>query len=287
MISLRRASALTLAMTTLAACGGGGGGGGDGANPIPEYIAFTNASFAADSELEGRLLITGAGAAEIRALTGTLTHNTRALTALTDGGANSLTDADGDDSGTWTDGTITFQPDSNQTGTYGFAALYRLNADADGGSVVIGVTLDSADIPVANTTTGGVVYTGEALIDGSTDAGGAGTSLSGSGNSRVTVDFETETVDLVIDSIGGGVPYTSIEITGMAFSGDRTAFEGGTLTIMDGADNVTGTLIGGLVASSAEGDFYGIDGNANPDEVGGVFFGEGNTGEIYGGFLAD
>jgi len=287
MITLKRASALTLAMTSLAACGGGGGGGGGGANPIPEYIAFTNANFAADSELEGRLLITGAGAAEIRALMGTLTHNTRALTALTDGGVNSLTDADGDDNGTWTDGTITFQPNGAQTGTYDFAALYRLDAPTDGGSVVIGVTLDTADIPVANTTTGGVVYTGEALIDGSTDPGGAGTSLSGSGNSTVTVNFETDTVDVLIDAIVGGAPYTSIEITGMAFSGDRTAFEGGTLTIMDGASNETATLLGAVVASSAEGDFYGIDGNANPDEVGGVFFGEGNTGEIYGGFLAD
>lgn len=286
MITIRRASALTLAMTTLAACGGGGGGGGVPPNPIPDYISFTNASFAADSALEGRLLITGAGAAEIRALTGTLTHNTRALTALTDGGANSLTDPDGDDSGTWTDGTITFQPDGAQSGTYDFTALYRLAAPTDGGSVVIGVTLDSADIPTVNTTTGGVVYTGEALIDGSTDPGGAGTSLSGSGNSRVTVNFETDTVDVVIDTISG-VPYDSIEITGMTFSGDRTAFEGGTLAIIDGGIDVSGTLLGGSVASSAAGDFYGIDGNDNPDEVGGVFIGEGGTGEIYGGFLAD
>lgn len=287
MITLGKASALTLAVTSLVACGGGGGGddGGGNTNPIPDYISFTNANFAEDSDVEGRLLITGAGAAEIRALTGTLTHNTRALTNLTDGGANSLTDANGDDSGTWTDGTITFQPNSAQSGSYGFAALYRLTAPTDSGSVVIGVTLDSADIPTENTTMGGVIYTGEALIDGSTVSGG-GASLSGTGNSRVTVDFDAGTVDLLIDSIAG-VSYDSITITDMTFSSDRSAFEGGTLAIINGGSDVTSALLGATAVSAAAGDFYGIDGNDNPDEVGGVFLGEGDTGEISGGFLAD
>ncbi|MFA8440316.1 hypothetical protein [Yoonia sp.] len=287
MMTLPKATALILTLSALAACGGGVGGGG-GTNPTPDYVNFSNGSSAVNSELEGRILIVGATDAEIRAMTGVLRHSTRALTNLTDGGTNSLSDPGRDESGTWMDGTITFEPLENQSGNFDFAAFYRLIAPTDSGVVIIGVATDAIDVPTANTTAGGVTYNGTAFVDGSTDPGGAGQSLSATGNSTVLVDFEGNSANLTIDSVSG-VPYTAIMIDGMVFdAGDRSAFSGGTLTIMDGATNVTTVLLGNGVTSTAAGDFFGINGIGNPDEVGGLFEGSGDgTGEIFGGFIAD
>jgi hypothetical protein len=288
MMTLPKATALILALWALAACGGGGGGGGGNTNPTPDYIEFANASRAVDSALEGRILIVGATDAEIRAMSGTLRHSTRALTNLTDGGANALTDPGPDANGTWTDGTITFEPLANQSGNFNFAKYYRLIAPTDSGVVIIGVSMDAIDVPTLNTTPGGVTYTGTAFVDGSTDPGGAAQLLSSTGNSTVLVNFVDDSVDLTIDGVSG-VPYTAILINGMEFgAGDRSAFSGGTLTIMNGGTDVTNVLLGTGVTSTAAGDFFGVDSNANPDEVGGLFaaFGDG-TGEIFGGFIAD
>jgi len=288
MMTLPKATALILAVSALAACGGGGGtsGGGGGSTTPPKYLTLS-ATSAVNSDLEGRILIVDGSSAEIRAMTGELRHNTRALTNLTDG-TNSLTDADGDDSGTWTDGTITAQPIPGRSDNFSFAAFYNLIAPTDSGTVVIGITMDANDIPTVNTNAGGVTYNGAAIVDGSTDPRGAGQSLGSLGNSILLVDFEGNTIDLTITDVSG-VPYTDILITGMAIdAGDRSVFSGGTLTIMDDATDVTAALLGASVVSTTAGDFFGADANDNPDEIGGVFAATGDgTGEIYGGFIAD
>ena len=298
MMTLPKVTALILALSALAACGGGGGGdGGGGGGPItpPKYLNLSNSTNALNSELEGRILIVGASDAEIRAISGTLRHSTRALTGLTDGYTISLSDPGPDNSGTWTDGTITFAPFGSQSGNFNFAAFYELTAASgsgiDSGLVVIGVSMDAGDIPTENTTLGGVTYNGAAFVDGSTDPGGAGQSLGGTGNSIVFVDFVGNTVDLTINNVSGGapLPYTSLMIEGMTIDPtDRSVFSGGTLTIMDGAVPVTNALLGTNVATTTGGDFFGADANDNPDEVGGLFSATGDgTGEIFGGFIAD
>lgn len=277
---LPNVSVVLASCALLAACGGGGGGGGGTTTPIPDYIEFTDSSTSADSELGGRAIVSNT--AEIRELSGTLTHNTRALTDLTDG-TRTLTDADGDTGGVWTDGTTTAQPLAAQVGSYDFVAFYEFSGATEGGPMVIGVTIDSADVP----TMGTVDYTGEAFIEGTSASGSV--LLTATGNSTVSVDFENSLVDLTIDGLAGAgsSQYDELQIIGMVFSGDRTAFSGGTLTLSQSAADVTGTLLGGDAAGTAFGDFFGIDGSDNPDEVGGLFENSGSAGELAGGFIAD
>jgi len=285
MTSLAKSTAVALALTGLAACGGGGGGGGGNTTPPPDYVDFANTTLSVDSTLEGQLLITEPGAVEIRALDGSLRHDTRALTGLTDG-IRTLDDQDGDDSGTWTDGTLTLAPDGS---VLTFAQFYSfIDPSGDSGTVVIGVTIDAADVPTTNTTGGGVTYSGEARIFGSADPGGAATPLSSTGTATVVVDFAGNDVSLTVDNLSSGLPYDLLTITGMTIdAGDRSSFGGGSLQLFDGMSDETAAILGTNITGDAQGDFFGQDSNDNPDEVGGVFAAEGDGGEIFGGFLAD
>ena len=273
-----------LAAATLAGCGGSGVSTVVSA-PIPEYIDLANRDYAVTSQLGGRILLTGDDAA-IRAVSAGLLHSEGQLKSFTDG-TSTFSDLDGEDaSDIWTDGTLTLSPSEQQDGTYKYVALFNFTAETYGGPVVLGVTMDAADIPVE----GSYTYTGEAHLAGASTSGGYA-SLTASGSASVAVDFENGLVNLTINGVSG-VPYDSITLNGMEFASDgRNTFSGGTLALFDGTGEVTDDLLGATREEDARGDFYGMPTGTydQPTEVGGAFYskGTGGEGEIYGVFLAD
>ncbi len=273
-------SAALIALLALSACGGGGGSDSGGGSSGNAYTAFSQRDITRTSTIGGHVVINGSSA-EIRQIQASLSHNEGALTGFTDG-TNTLNDSDGDDAGTWTNGTITLQPSDAQQGNYDYVALYNLVIDdGDGGPMIIGAITATSDIP----TSGSATFSGEAFIDGST-TDSSGPSLTSTGTATVNVDY-SGAVDLTITNVSG-VPYDTITVTGMSLNPSaRNTFSGGTLAIMNGSSDVTGDLIGTAPTLDAQGSFFGADGSGDPDEVGGVFAVEGANGEAYGGFLAD
>ncbi|MEO1640529.1 MAG: transferrin-binding protein-like solute binding protein [Pseudomonadota bacterium] len=289
MTKLKTSAALLMALSALAACGGGGGGGsgdgGGGGGAIPDYVGFTDASEPVDSTLGGQTLLTDGSSATIRVMSGSLRHNTRALTDLSDG-VRTFSDADGDDAGVWTDGTLTFQPDSSVPAG-DFSAYYRfIEEGGESSAGIIGVVIDAGDVP---TTAGDTIYTGTAQVVGVSDPGGAANSLNDVGSSRLTVDFMANTVDLEITASNSGLIYDTVDITGMTIdNSNRNSFGGGSLSMSKNTTDVTGTVLGTNVTEDAQGNFFGFDDvTGNPAEAGGVFAAEGDTGEIFGAFIAD
>lgn len=277
------ARTVLLGVVSAAALAGCGGGGGVTRAPVPEYIDLANRDFSVTSQIGGRLIVSGDSAA-LRAVSGDLLHSTGGLSDFTDGVSTLNDDTDSGSRGTWQEGSLTLTPNGAQSGSYGYTALYSFTTTFGTHPVVVGVTMDAADIPAS----GSASYTGEAHMTGSTTFGTSG-SLTGSGESLVQVTFGSGgTVNLTIDGVTG-LPYDSITINGMVVAGN--GFSGGTLTLFDGAADVTDDLLGTMRTNeAAAGDFFGAaDGAGNPDEVGGGFFsvGDDGTGSIYGVFIAD
>ncbi|MFT5966281.1 MAG: hypothetical protein ACI9ND_000185 [Yoonia sp.] len=265
--------------TVLSACSGGSGSGEGGTNiaaqTLPDYVAFTNSSSAVDSSLGGQSIDTDTNT--ITAVIGTLTHNTRALTGFTASGVT-LSDMDGDTAGTWSDDSTTLSPTPLEVADYGFAGFYQMQNAGTSASIVVGAVTRTADVP----TTGKVTYAGDALLQGASING----AMTAQGNSAVEVDLATRIAEITIDGVGG-IGYDSAVISGVDISTDRTGLSGGTLQLLKSDADVTPLLLGPSPTHTLAADFFGLDSDKNPDEVGGVFHTSGSNGALSGSFLAD
>jgi len=88
-----------------------------------------------------------------------------------------------------------------------------------------------------------------------------------------------------ISQVGGKLvdaPFDAIVLEGATIDG--TGFSGGALR------TTGGTSFAGIVGANAttlsEGQFFGQDGDA-PTEVGGLIYSVGDSGQIYGSYIAD
>lgn len=288
-------------ITTLSACGGGDGapvtapppGGGDVAgvaNPNPPNYE-TLASNAAQSSTVGIVGLesnNSTSAIVVTQATGTLDHATGHLT-VTSANFTFASDANGfQNPGTTTDGngnSVTVGGASGFSGSYDYVVPFNANYTVSGTSYdlagMVGGATDASDLASSGTAS----YNGEAVA-GVIDGNGA-TTLS-DGTSLVTVDFTTQTVNVVLNGFstsynGTGTPsgLTEIQITGMTISGN--SFSGGNVTYI-GDPNPTGAGS----SFNAAGQFYGYDASISaPDEVAGVLLQTGADGTVTASFIAD
>lgn len=185
-----------------------------------------------------------------------------------------------DDTRTLNDNPLTLT--SDVPGTFAFASSY-FQADGPG---IVGISVDVEAMPDEGT----AVFMGGAT--GFVITGDAGVDLT-NGQSEVNVDFATGSVsvDLTdfqsISQVSGNLvsaPFETINWTGAVIEG--AGFERGTVTV-DGATPVS-DIIGANGRLTAQGQFFGqVDGIDIPAEVGGLIYGEGDDGVIFGEFIAD
>lgn len=260
-----------LVLTTIGLVSACASGTDNDATPSPEVFVVPEG--AVQSNLAGRAL----AGTQIRSINGVLIHTSGAILNLTDG-LRSISDADGPVSEVWTDGISTLQPLTGQTERYGSVGLFQFDSPAGSGPVVVGIPTQASDI----TEMGTVSFTGTAFVEGISSAG----ALTTTGTSTLAVDFGSGDVDLTINAVSG-VPYETLLVTDMAAAGDRTSFEGGTLTLSQDGTDVTTNLLGADASGTAAGDFFGIGTPGQPDEAGGLFQSSGTNGALFGGFIAD
>lgn len=216
-------------------------------------------------------------------LSGSLNHETGAVTVTHDSGY-SLTDTDGfNDDGELTEGEELIRTNdsaADYAGTYDYVrradVVYDTKPYYDAG--VFGVVTNSEDMPNATTAT----YEGDA------DALFKGVYLH-RGKSHVSADFGAGTVDVTLSDFtvynsSDSLPVDTISAKDMEISGN--AFSGDTVIAMK--DNAIIELVGGTVNSKAKGNFFGYDGLISaPDEVGGVLMSSSGPETIIGIFVAD
>ena len=264
--------------------GGTDGGGTDGGTDTTTYETLSSTAEATSTLTGLALRVNGNdGTVEIVEVTGSLTHNTSAVTVSDD---------------LVMDETISFASaaDSGFSGDYDYVAPYQLNYTSAGveyeSAGFAGIVTRVEDVP----TTGTASYAGEAEaeiftldVDGFVDDE---FELAG-GDSAVEADFAAATVDVTMNGFTAmagdsntntAAPIDTIQITGMAI--DENGFSGGTLTTSLSGTNVD--ITGDNTTTSALGNFFGYDSTESiPDEVAGVLYGEGDRGVIAAGFIAD
>ncbi|MEM8980103.1 MAG: hypothetical protein AAGD04_11510 [Pseudomonadota bacterium] len=310
-MSILRTALIPIAALTLSACGGGGGGTVDTStqnpptNPptttpttpdpgVASYETFSSTE-SVTSTLDGVALLVAQNAANPVVVTGTgsLTHNTGATTI--DLTQVSFTDADGLAGGT----TLSNGPGTALTLTglstgldyvqvYDGSITSSTNQQFTVDAAIVGIVTDPADITTTNT----VTYAGgaEALLIVTSGQ----SAVLQDGTSSVSVNFNTNAVNVALDNFtardpntGGLVtaPLTDIRIANMTLSGAR--FSGGTLQLLQ--NGATVDLLGTNSSTSAAGAVFGLDSTNQdrPDELGGVFLGAGDSGQIDGSFVAD
>lgn len=113
------------------------------------------------------------------------------------------------------------------------------------------------------------------------------------GTSTVDVVFGTGTVNVTLDDFDAVSQVTGLtidspitEMTLLNATIADTGFSGGAFSVRDadGAVDLTGTN----TVTQSQGQFFGLDPDGEtPDEVGGVILSEGDTGIVYGTFIAD
>ena len=263
--------------------GGTDGGGTDGGTDTTTYETLSSTAEATSTLTGLTLRANGSdGTVEIVEVTGSLTHNTGAVTVSDD---------------LVMDETISFASaaDSGFSGDYDYVAPYELTYTS------AGVTYDSAgfggivtrvdDVP----TTGMATYTGEAeaaILTFNTDSSvDADFELTG-GDSVVEADFGASTLAVTMDGFtatpgddnsSSEAPIDAIEINDMVIS--ENGFSGGALTTSLAGTNVDVT--GSNATTSAAGHFFGYDSAESiPAEVAGLFNSRGDGGLVLGAFIA-
>lgn len=276
-------SLIILSAIALSGCSGGDPdtlGPDKSGTPTPSSDApllFSDATSEADSKIGGNLIVSKSNT--IRGISATLRHETRALKDYTDGVVK-LTDSDGDESGVWTDGTTSIAPNQAQRGTYDYAAILNQTSAMGSGPLIAGVLTPQKYMPTSKSES----YTGEAFIVGSNvNSGGFSTS----GTSMVAADFESGMVSLTLNGFNLS-NFDRLEINDMKIRSAEAGFSGGVLKLYAKDVDVTTAILGSGQTNSNEGRFFGLDATKSaPDEVGGVFVGDGSDGTISGGFLSD
>lgn len=256
------------AIALLSACGGGGGGG-----PQTVFTYQTLGSrVAGPSDVAAVGLEQGAGgvATNTTIKVGTLDRQSRQLRIndiLIDGVFDEAEK-------TWTDGT-TFVAESGLFSTNGFQFLLPVTVsttNGDGASpFIIGVVSRTQDLPASGTFTFGGNAQVSAILEGQPDR------AEGDGTLVLTSNFQTDRVNATISGLGGGLPFDTVQLTGMTIgtTGTGATFSGGTITFLNNTNVVTPILNG--PQSSTSGAFFGGDTNgpsgvsSGPTEVGGAF----------------
>ena len=174
----------------------------------------------------------------------------------------------------------------------GNASHYRLRVVPEGAvTIPSGTAAEVATLSVFEpniTATGTVIYQGEAFVDGITESGS--TSFQARGVSTVTSDFNGGNVDVVINGLQNTPPFDRIEISSMSLTPSNATFGDGSVALFSGDEDVTQIILGAGYTTDASGAFFGLDSlmqSFQPDEVGGIFVGDGTNGTLSGGFLAD
>lgn len=282
------------AMTLLAACGGGGGtkilGPGQTTTTPPGQVEPLFGSQAdAISDIGGVIQLSQSN--EIGTLRAQLDNQTANLGSFTVPGV-SVGNLDDDQSiEGWSDGNgnaISDSPASNIN--YTFMSLFNFTStDTPGasGPVILGVLTPSGGFP----TNGSIVFSGEAFVDGATVNVDGEVPFAARGVSTVTANLgATDTVFVEISGLQNTTAFDRIEITGLSLNTGTAAFDGGTVTLFDGTTDITNAILGAGHTTDAAGAFFGLDQiseDGEPDEVGGIFVGDGANGTLSGGFLAD
>lgn len=178
--------------------------------------------------------------------------------------------------GIWTNGSVTLTPNTTLTpAPFQFVKFYDLAGSSGSGPIVLGVVAAGGALP----TSGTAVYNGPGFVDGAY-LGGT-TTFASSGVSTVTANFNgAGSVDVTIDSFNSGnAPFTRMTISGMTLNRTSNSYTGGTISLHDGASDITATTLGANQTTTANGQFFG-------NETGGIFVGTGTDGTLSGGFLA-
>ena len=153
------------------------------------------------------------------------------------------------------------------------------------GPGIVGVATPVADMPLS----GSATFTGGA-------AGFVITAASGfdliNGKSLVTVDFTGKSVTAALSDFtdvsqvsGNGLSAPIAAIIWRDAQINGSGFGGGTLETRNGFGDAI-DLTGPNTTLQAQGQFFGVDAAA-PAEVGGLVFSEGDTGKVFGSFIAD
>ncbi len=251
----------------LSACGGGGGGGGNPADPTdnpPQYQKLNSTADTTSILAGAAFLSDNTGALSVAPQSGTVNHATQEIDTGHQGQID-LIELDGD-----YDYTILYSQNFSEN---------NLNYDATG---VGGIVTKSSDMP----STGTLSFTGDSLAILTT----ANANYEMTGQSAIIVDLGNARVSARMDSfsnINGSndpAPIDRITIDDMMISGN--SFSGGTLSTTYGGSAVDVT--GANTQTESLGYFFGYDTATNaPDEMGGTFLSQGDSGILAGGFVAD
>lgn len=256
--------------------GGGGGGGGGGGSDTPDALTF-NATVDDESELVGAMVVTGSTRIETRPITATLDHEIRTLIDF-DNGLVRFSDTDGEEAGIWQDADSehTLTPTNS---SFIYSRIYRLASDTGGGPVIFGVLAPTSVMP----STGDTTFTGIGSVSGAVSEIGT---IDSTGVSTVTINW-AGTVDAKIELLAPQ-GFDMVTIDGMTLSRNDANFTGGVVTLLEGTQDVTDSLIGIDHTGNGEGGIFGTaNENEEPAEVGGVFVLNGSSGTLGGGFLAN
>ena len=193
-----------------------------------------------------------------------------------------VTDPDGlDATGAVSDGTVslaTFGAQAGITDVYMFTRAMDATGAPDWGMGVYGNRTPSSAI--ANT--GTATYSGTGRIF-EVDAIGPLDLVDAT--SSATADFGAATVDVSLSSTGGAIAgVDQVTFTGLAIK--DSYFTGNGAQVLAGG-SVVGAL-GKITRKNMRGRFFGpADGAGIPDEIGGVFYIQGDTATIAGAFTGD
>ena len=290
-----------LGVLGLMGCGGGdttGGGGGAGnGGPIaaPPVALLENAQPYAPEAGSNALIGVQANAAgglstaQLATVTGLSNPSTGSL-KLSDG-STFFSDPDGADAQDISrDGRSVRIGYSGLAGTYQFGDLYTgvdIAADGTSSGVFIGVAGRAADVAQI-ATSGNATYVGDAIADlrtNPTNTQGSQTFNYDNGNATAVVSFGGGTANVTMSGfqLPAGAPFDRIVVSGMTLSGNRLS--GGTVgTTLNGqAVNPLGANRQSVAAAVLLGTVTG----GVPDEIGGIAYSRGDSGALFGAFLAD
>lgn len=291
--------AATATVFLLAACGGGGGPTvlGPGRTVVPsasDVFALSNTTADTTSRIGGVTLASQGNTVQI--VTANLPHQTGRIEGFNNGLTN-VASLDPDGLGGWstinssgTNDVLTLSDESIASLIYsGIFNFTAVDEDASG-ATIIGVLTPSSGFPSGGT----ITYVGSGFVDGITASTAA--TFAARGVSEITSNFSgAGSVSVEISAFdNAGLPFDRIVISSMTLSKSAAAFEGGSVTLFSGSNNVTADVLGASHTTDAAGAFFGLDSREEdfqPREVGGVFVGDstvaGTTGTLSGGFIAN
>ena len=271
----------------LAACGGGGGD--DGPQTVFNYQTF-------DSTVPGESRVAAAGLTRTdpdgeydgtEVVLGTLERASREITISVDHAGN-ITGVYNSNTQIWTDvsGGKVYANDA-LTGNFQFI-LPVIVEDSDGldNSYILGVVSRTQDLPI---TPGITTYSGSAIVRGnmSPDGSQPNQSFQSAGDLGLAVDFTSRELTATISELTG-MPFETVELRQLEISsGSDATFSlgGGSVVFLRDGSPYT-PEIGTILTTDADGAFFGIE-EGSPAEAGGAFAVVGQTGNIYGIFVAD